>query len=530
MEKPGAGIYWIVTIALLLLTRVLADAYYLTIDNVNLAFALEWFDPLHHQPQPPGYPLFVVFARAVNFFSPGVEWTFLFISVLATGLCLPLITALGTRMFSIWSGRAAALLLLVTPTFWHTGADSPLRPFLALFSLLTAYWSWRCWNGEGRYAIWAACALGVGSGFRPELLAYLLPMWLISAWAGTRSLKTVAAGLGVMGAIVLAWTGGLIVAVGGVQPLTSLLSGYLVEQAQAESPIMGAGLRAWLRQMSRLVVWNGIAVVWWIWTVPVVLRERQRGDVDRQALLFITAWLAPGLLQQAVVHVAAPGHTLFSVPALCLLGAHMLFIAARRLSSSEASFVQAREVMLSAALIFNVMTFLNFFPVPDPDASPGGGPSIKNAVAFATLETSLGSIRSMDEVAFGTLKELRQRTPGDRPSMIITTDVHSGEWFMNWRMLRYYEGSRDIWVLTDQTTPITALRVRRYQSLEFLTGTPGIPVPRGGRILWILDRTSPFNKELAANTPLNAGRYVSYTDIPAEAVPFTVRGFEFVPR
>src|SRR5690349_16573811 len=107
--------YWVFVCALLLLTQVVAAARFLSVDNVNLAFALEYFDPLNHQPQPPGYPLFVLFARAVNYLLRNVEYTFLFVSVFITGLCLAVTVALGRRMFSEWAGRAAALLLLVNP-------------------------------------------------------------------------------------------------------------------------------------------------------------------------------------------------------------------------------------------------------------------------------------------------------------------------------------------------------------------------------------------------------------------------------
>src|SRR6266568_1079578 len=58
----------IILFALLVLTRLPAMASYMSIDNVNLAFSLEKFDPRIHQPQPPGYPFFVAFGKIVNFF------------------------------------------------------------------------------------------------------------------------------------------------------------------------------------------------------------------------------------------------------------------------------------------------------------------------------------------------------------------------------------------------------------------------------------------------------------------------------
>jgi hypothetical protein len=41
-------VFWVIVFALLLLTRIPNAARYLSIDNINLALALEKFDPLNH--------------------------------------------------------------------------------------------------------------------------------------------------------------------------------------------------------------------------------------------------------------------------------------------------------------------------------------------------------------------------------------------------------------------------------------------------------------------------------------------------
>src|SRR5438876_630158 len=189
---------------------------YFTIDNVNLAFSLEKFDPRIHQPQPPGYPFFVFFARIVNVIFGNAERTFIAVSLVASAAASCVAFALAGRMFSRWAGAAAAFLLLVNPVFWHASLDGPLRPHLALFSLLTAFCCWRCWNGEKRFAYWGAVALGVGSGFRPDLIAFLSPLWLVSAWAGTKSWRSVTKAGAALAGIVVVWVAGLIIAMGGV--------------------------------------------------------------------------------------------------------------------------------------------------------------------------------------------------------------------------------------------------------------------------------------------------------------------------
>src|SRR5438105_15187369 len=100
MDRQDYKVVSIVMLALLLLTRLPAMANYLSIDNVNLALSLEKFDPRIHQPQPPGYPFFVLSARFVNTFFRDPEQTFVIVSIIVAALSLYAAFALGSRMFS----------------------------------------------------------------------------------------------------------------------------------------------------------------------------------------------------------------------------------------------------------------------------------------------------------------------------------------------------------------------------------------------------------------------------------------------
>src|SRR5262245_8383430 len=304
VEERDSKVFWTIMVALLLLTRLPLMASYLSVDNVNLAFSLEKFDPRIHQPQPPGYPFFVAFGKIVNVVFRDPERTFVAISILVSALCLPIVFLLTRRMFTSWAGTAATFLLLVNPVFWFSAFDGPLRPNLALFSLLTAYCCWRCWNGEKRFATWGALALGVGSGFRPDLIAFLLPLWLISTWLGTKSFRTIVAAGAVLAAVVLIWTSATIIAVGGIHSFQETMVGYTVEQSQGKSIVLGSRLGAWLRQVSRLVIWNILGVVTWVWAVPFYLKHRDPLPAIGSQAKFLFAWLVPGLIVQALIHVA----------------------------------------------------------------------------------------------------------------------------------------------------------------------------------------------------------------------------------
>jgi hypothetical protein len=531
----------IILVALLLLTRLPAMASYLSIDNVNLAFSLEKFDPRIHQPQPPGYPFFVLFARIVNTMFRDAERTFIVISLLVAAGSLYGAFALGTRMFSRWSGGAAAFLLLVNPAFWQSNLDGPLRPNLALFSLVTAYCCWRCWAGEKHFAYWGALVLGVGGGFRPDLIAFLLPLWLISSWAGTKSWRSVLQASAVFAGIVLVWTSALIIAMGGIHSFLNVMLGYVVEQFGRGSVVFGSSIIAWLRQINRLVIWNGLAVIAWIWAVPFAFgnpQEFSRADHPGATLdaspyrarpsgrwpvgAFFFVWLAPGLIIQALTHVEEPGHTLFSVAAVCVLGGYVL------------SLLRARDFALAGAVLVSAFIFLevgDLFPLPERTLdSQNRTPSIKNAILFGSFEASLAQVRWLDDMTRITLKEIEEFTPKDRPAIIISTDGYVDRWFVNWRIGRYYLPTQDFWILYNETVPARVERIRRDRVLEASNTSPlEIRIFREGRILWLLEPDSVFHKQVGAVQKLSGGKYVFYSDITPKSASFVIDGVKIVP-
>ena len=502
----------------MLLTRVPAAARYLSIDNVNLAYSLDNFDPRLHQPQPPGYPFFVLFAKILNFVIRDPETTFLVISLLVSGLCLPVIYAIGSRLFEPWVGAAAVWLLAVNPVFWQSGLDGPLRPNLALFSLLTAYCAWRAWSGEQAFVFWGALALGVGSGFRPDLLAYLGPLWLVSAVAGTRSLRIFLSGGMLLGIVVLIWVGGLIYGVGGPRELYSLFRGYLAVQAP-ESVVLGASVRSWMHQVGRLFIWNGLAILEWIWAVPLFLLAHDRAKLMSRHTAFLLVWIVPGLVVQALIHVAAPGHTLFSIPAFCLAGAYVLRAGLKRWDLENGGLV--------AAVVVSAMLFLNFVPLP-PAGSPGG---VRDAFAVGTFESSLENIQWLDAVHGGSLNEIRALQTPEREAVVVAQ--HDGkDWFLHWEIARYYLPDTDIHVALDHVSPAETLTVRGSIRGESRFGSPvEIPVPRRARIFWLVELGGPFHQALSmAGVIRGSGPRVFYTDVDEGTTPFQVSNFRIVPQ
>jgi hypothetical protein len=516
IKSPEFKIFLVVVFLLLLGTRIPMMMNYFTIDNVNLAYSLEKFDPRAHQPQPPGYPLFVLFARAIHFLFHDAWRAFAALSILASALSLWLVFLLGRRMFSAWAGAAGACLLLVNPVFWHASLEGPLRPHLAFFSLLAAYCCWRCWNGEKKFAMWGAIALGIGGGFRPDILVYLFPLWLISSWIGTRSWRTVLSAVAVMIAIVAVWTSATIIAMGGFRNYYSVMFNYADYWSRVSAAAPGSSLMSWLRQKNRLFVYNALAVIGWIWAVPVYFFRKDKFPLDGMRLAFFVLWIVPGVILQLATHFSEPGHTLFSVTALCLIGGCVLASA------------PLRNILAGAALALNVMIFFNCFALAKAPANKSG-PSLIDALRVGASESSISSIRYVDDITRETLAEIKKYAPLDGPSIIITTDSYVDRWFMNWRIGRYYLPDREFVVLYQTPGNKRAEKIMSNKQPAFSIDSLKIPVFQKGRIFWLLEPDGPVYKELAKLAPLQGGSYVFYVDVGPDSASIVVDGFEIAP-
>src|SRR5439155_22802846 len=115
-------------------------------------------------------------------------------------------------------------------------------------------------------------------------------------------------------------------------------------------------------------------------------------------------------------------------------------------------------------------------------------------------------------------------------SLIITTDAYVDQWFMNWRIGRYYLPEQDFWILQNNTKPNRVDRVRRDLVLESRETPLEIPIFREGRILWLIEPGSAFHKHIAAVQNLTGGKYVFYSDITPDSPPFTIDGVQIIPK
>jgi hypothetical protein len=147
-------------------------------DSVNFALALEHFDVRIHQPQPPGYVLYVLLGRALNLLFHDPNISLVWISILFSGLAVAAIFWLGRAMFGQQVGLVSAGLALTSPLFWFHGEVALSYITEGFFVTAIAFCCYKQLTGDERYVLPASLMLGIAGGFRQNTLILLLPLWL----------------------------------------------------------------------------------------------------------------------------------------------------------------------------------------------------------------------------------------------------------------------------------------------------------------------------------------------------------------
>ena len=308
--------------ALILATRLpLAPGQLFTFDDVNLAYSIGHFDIRVSQPQPPGYPLFVMEMRALSWLRfRRVENILLTLALLGSIAALLLLVATGNRIMGRQAGFYGALLLALNPVFWHSGIVSALRIQLAIASLAVAASCWRAWEGDRFWVPRSAIVLGLAAGIRPEIGPLLFPLWAVSAWRARVKWEDLRFALGAMTIAVLAWLAPAMWASGGPAGYVKACIDYLSDQASVTSGLFGsehAYATFW-----HLVVWT-LAILP-ACVLPAVLAWRCGWGIRRSRFAFLALWFAPPFAFACFVHLEDPGQALGMTVVVALFGGYLI--------------------------------------------------------------------------------------------------------------------------------------------------------------------------------------------------------------
>jgi 4-amino-4-deoxy-L-arabinose transferase-like glycosyltransferase len=337
LPSGGAAIpLWVWAIGLGVVTALsrvpFRSRYLFAWDSASFALALDQYNVAFHQPQPPGYPLYVAAARLARLVFGEANASYVALSIVASGLAVTFLTLAAGALYGRTTALLAATLLATSSVFWSQGVVAYPYAFLACFSALVA-WLCACLRAGTPHApaltVLTGGILGLAAGFRTELLPFLAPLWLYAslgsggAWRARAA--AVLAGCGLAGLAVLAWYVPMVALSGGWAAYQAATASYYAYFIQTTS---GAGkLLLGLLENTRALVgylYNGLGLA----LLPMLYFLGRyfappRLVTDRRAR-FVLLWLLPPLAFYVAAHIGNPGYVLSVVPALCVYTAEAI--------------------------------------------------------------------------------------------------------------------------------------------------------------------------------------------------------------
>jgi 4-amino-4-deoxy-L-arabinose transferase-like glycosyltransferase len=343
-----------ILIAATALTRFAFRSHFLyDIDSVNFALALRRFDPVVHQPHPPGYFLYVRLGMLSNSIFHDANTALVAISILASCATVVLIHRLACDWFGRSAGQFAGLLFVCSPLAWFHGTVALTYIVEAFFSALIGYFCWRVYGGAGRFIVPAAAALGLASGFRQSSLLVLAPLFLFSFRRAPRRLAL--CGVSALGLVLMTWFIPMLYASGGMSAYASSLWA-LWRLVPARQTVFTSSVFTSLVRLF-LIVWIYALCFGCAALLPLLaVFAAKPGRTNGRIKTFTWMWLSPGLILFTFVYLkfVNSGYLLVLLPPAC---AWLGWWAAGWYNGSSLSVV-TKVVLLGAAAAVNCAIFL----------------------------------------------------------------------------------------------------------------------------------------------------------------------------
>lgn len=299
-------------------------------DSVLYIRALDYFNPVIHQPQPPGYLLYVSSARVLHAVIDDPNRALVWVSMLASACAASALYVLARVLYDRLTGIIAAAFLLTSVTFWYYGEVAYPYTTLAAGSIVLALLALAIRRDlvPGTAGV-AACTLAFGliGGFRQDLLPFAAPMFAVAMWRRPLRQWLTAVLAGALGILIWLIPSGVLS--GGIWDYLS------ASYRQGSNATGGSGLSASVAAMGdnvdalRSFLWRGLYL-----TLPPLLYLLARWAADRRlwrdpANWWVALWVGPPLLFYVVGHVGDYGYTFSVLPGLLVLAARGVVVAGR---------------------------------------------------------------------------------------------------------------------------------------------------------------------------------------------------------
>lgn len=202
----------------LVTTALSLSRYLINWDSGQFALATINYDIANHQPQPPGYFLFIYVGKFINFFFHNINLSFTLIAALAGLLAVYFFYKTATiitnsKLISFW----VTLAFVSSPLFWYYRSIALTYTFEALATTLAVYITlliarsneWLFWKEMAAFALIA--------GFRLDIILSVAPFVLIQMFLLRRKPRIILLGWLLFFVVFAVWFIPMVWIVGGIK-------------------------------------------------------------------------------------------------------------------------------------------------------------------------------------------------------------------------------------------------------------------------------------------------------------------------
>lgn len=365
---------------------LLASKDFTHVDEVLYAIGTFNYSIQDGTPPSPGYFLYIMSARLLNFITRNPYSSLIFLSIFYSGLIAATLYYFGRRLKDQVTGIVTALLFLSSPVFWYKGITIFGYLNSGFFTLLTALLCYFiiCEKRED-LALWLGLSFGILLGIRPQELIVLLPLYIF-ALCHLKPTKVIYSLL-IFALTCFLWFVPLIAMAGGVKEYIGMLkygSVYLMDDSILSGNIM-AKLGNHLIRLGlyfiRIYFLGLVVLIYYIgrfFYLPNFISDKK--------VQFFAVWIFPCLIYNIFIQFGEVGHGMsWALGFFLIIGeaiialsqdlVEMLKLLAKHLSHNIQKIAQARvfKNTICAIVVLPVMgvnLFMFFYDFDKADMMP----------------------------------------------------------------------------------------------------------------------------------------------------------------
>jgi len=528
-------------------------------DSVNFALAFEKYDILLHQPQPPGYILFVGLGKLLNQVFHDANLTLVFMSIMFSLLAVIVLYFLGKQLFSRKVAIIGAILLIFSPIFWFYGEIATIYPSESFLAILIAYTSYMAFKGnlknDKKFFYISTLVLGLAGGFRQDLILFMFPLWFFCLFYQNHHYKRIITAFALLAASILLWLLPTIILAGGLETYLNT-GGHFSASFKTSSVLFGASLTNQLLMDGMLISWlmiglgflGGLLLILFLTMKREIILNRRM--LKNPKFIFLSLWILPSFLFLVFIPLSKPGYTLTFLPALCLILGYVIIEFSRDITLK---FNLSKRSVLSLILIIYILLNSVYFLYP------------YNLNEESTWETQINNMNSSQKIILGldmffmynnekivisdqnmeyhlqTIENLSGSNPNN--TQIIIRDIIREDQGFSWRKVMYQLPESDVYYLFDrENSQLKSNKLNNQVSFSYgknhtsnnsQSDVLEIPInPSTEKMVWIIDDRSQFFHELQSKIEIKTiklpnGLNIYYSDIKGKKIDFQVGGFIF---